>query len=525
MIRKLLFFLLLSYIPATAQQSFIWLQNRQVNYSFNPGIPKTMACKGLNSEVWFAYYDSVYASWSLDPLGNITISRMDVSGNTLQSFQLGPRATIHDMIVNQSGDLIITGAFIDTLWINQTDSLMNSFPALNLDPFLICIDVNGQVKWKHNLGAGMASSFILPSLRMSPSGEIYYSYTDFSSGYIVHIDSTGSPLGQIIVDGIRTIGDFGFTPSGGLFIAGATGNGSVFSIGSLSATVTEPYMLYIAYTNPMGNGQWVQFAHDVTFQAPRLATDGYGNAYVASMLMDSLTWGNFHLDGPDWVYDFFLVKVDSNGVFHWAKEGPNPTGGIVGDFEPAGIRSLDCDQDGNVMLCGTQRGTINWGNGFVASTSQISVGNLTAVLFDSAGTTRSLKMAMGSIPKNTHSIYHDAGGWYITGTSTTESGVLFDTLQVDFLYNQNAFITRIADTPVGISEPVTSTSTIYPNPGTGIYQLPAHWIDRQPVVVTDLSGRRVYDEIPSGSTIDLRRLSAGMYVIRHGTDGVSLIKE
>ena len=525
MIRKLLFILLLSYLPAAAQQSFIWVQNQQVNYSFNPGIPKTLSCKGINAEVWFAYYDSVYSNWSLDPLGNITLNRMDINSTTLQTFHIGPHAMIQDMIVNQNGELIVIGAFIDTLWINQSDTLMNSATSLNLDPFLLCLDVNGSVKWKHNLGAGFATSFIAPTLEMSPTGEIYYSYTDFSTGYIVHIDNNGMPIGQVVVDGIRTIGDFGFTPTGGLFITGATGSGSVFSIGSLSAQVTDAYMLYIAYVNPLGNGEWVQLAHDITFQFPKISTDPFGNAYVASTLMDSLTWGNFHLDGPDWVYDYFLVKVDSNGLFNWAKEGPNPPGGIVGDFELAGTRSIACDSQGRVMICGIQRGTVDWGNGYIGSTGLTSLGELTAVLFDASGTTQSLKMAHGAVPKNVHSIYNEGSAWYITGTSTTDIGVMFDTIQVDFIYNQNAFITRLGDTPVGISEEQENKSSIFPNPGSGICHLPRHWADQQPIEIYDVTGRSVYRFSTTSTTVDLQQLNNGMYVIQHGTESIRLLKE
>lgn len=525
MIRKFLFILLLSYIPAAAQQSFNWVQNHQINYSFNPGIPKTLSCKGVNTEVWFAYYDSVYSSWSLDPLGNITLNRMNTAGTVLQTYQIGPRAMIHDMITNQNGELMVIGAFIDTLFINQSDTLMNTAVALNLEPFLICFDVAGQVKWKHNLGVGLTTSFISPTLEMSPSGEIYYSYTDFSTGYIIHIDNNGLPIGQVVVDGIRTIGDFGFTPTGGLFVTGATGNGSVFSIGALAAPVTESYMLYIAYVNPIGNGQWVHLAHDVTFQFPQLVTDPLGNAYVCAALLDSLTWGNFHLNGPDWVYDYFLAKVDSNGLFQWVKEGQNPTGGIVGDFGPAATRSIACDAQGRVMLCGIQRGSVDWGNGFVATTGFTSLGNLTAVLFDATGTTQSLKMAMGSQTKSVHSIIQENDAFYVTGTSTTDPGVMFDTIQVDFLYNQNAFITRIGATPVGTFEPQENETTIFPNPGSGVFQIPQHWADQYPIEILDLSGHMVDRLTTANTTINIQRLAKGMYVLRHGTESIRVMKD
>ena len=525
MIRKLLLLLLLTPCLSQAQISFDWVRNQQVNYSMNPGIPKGMVCKGAGTDVWYACYDSIVMSWSLDPVGQVTLKQMDDFGNTLQSMQLKSEVILNDMITDHQGRVYIIGQFFDTLWINQTDTLINTGSGLNNDPFILCFEPNGQLRWKRNLGGGMATSFITPTLRESPSGEIYYSYTDFSTGYIIHLDSTGAPLGQVVVDGIRTIGDFGFTPTGGLFVAGSTGLGSNVTIGGISKTATDAYMMFIAYANPMGNGQWIELAHDVTFQSPKLVTDNFGNVYVCAMLMDSLSWGNFHLQGPDWVYDYYLVKVDSNATFHWAKENPNPTTGISGDFEIASGRSIACDADGNVMLCGLQRGTLDWGNGLVMSHSPLSISTFTAILFDSSGVALEGKYANSTTPKYAYNIISNDQAWYLTGGTPAESGVTFDTIVMNFPFGQNSFLVKIIPTPVGVEELSSSFTTVYPNPGTGIFRIPESWIDQSPVTVHDLSGRLVHQELAKNIALDLRHLAAGTYILHHDNEGLRIIKE
>ncbi|MFN8154255.1 MAG: T9SS type A sorting domain-containing protein [Bacteroidia bacterium] len=525
MIRKLLLLLLLTPCLSQGQISFDWVRNHQVNYSMNPGIPKAMVCKGSGSDVWFAYYDSVVMSWSLDPVGRISLLQKDDFGTTLQTLQLTSNVILNDMVTDQQGRLYVIGTFMDTLWINQSDTLINTGPALNTDPFILCFEPNGQLRWKRNLGGGFGTSFISPTLKVSPFGEVYYAYTDFSTGYIIHLDSTGAPLGQVVVDGIRTIGDFSFTPTGGMYVAGATGIGSTVSIGGVSQLATDSYMFYIAYTDHLGNGQWIHLAHDVTFQTPRIATDPFGNAYVSAMLMDTITWGNWFLQGPDWVFDFWLVKVDSTGSFHWAKECPNPPGGIVGDFEITSGRSIDCDANGNVMLYGLQRGAIDWGNGLFISNGPVSQSNFTAILFDSAGIALQGKYAVCTVPKYAYNVVNNGQSWYLSGGSTTETGVLFDTILVDFPFGQNAYLAKIIPTPVGVQEISETTATIYPNPGHSIFYVPETWTNRAPTGIFDLRGRCVYQQILQTSHLDLSHLDPGVYFARNNEATVRFVKE
>ena len=505
--------LLCSCISLTAQQ-FDWVTNYEVRYQFSPGVPRQNLCKGNNSEIWTARNDSIVSAGSMKAFGTLLIERRSQNGNILQTIHLGTEAHIVDMVVDPNDQLFIAGYFINVLDIDGQDTLQHSGGVLVDDPFLLCFASNGNLLWKRNLNAGLTNDVLLYRLALSPNGWVYYARTNFTDGYICRLDTNGHDAAQVVLGNVRTIGDISFDPNGNLFVAGGTGNGSPFTAGGLSVNVPDSYMMFLLRLNSMGQGSWVHLAHDITFQTPHLTTDAFGNAYIAGELFDTLSWGNLQFQGPDWVYDFFLAKVDSNGTFLWGKEAPNPSGGIVGDFQLANFRSINADPNGNIVLCGNQRGSIDWGFGIQTSNPILSQYNLGIVYFDASGQTQWAKNIIDrSSYKQMHQVMHQDGNWYFSASLTQSPNITFDTINIALPYFQNALFARISNTTIGIEETATENMSLYPNPGTGIFQLPNHIRPQSPICVYNTEGRMVKQVPITEKQIDLSQFPKGMYLI------------
>jgi hypothetical protein len=214
------------------------------------------------------------------------------------------------------------------------------------------------------------------------------------------------------------------------------------------------------------------------------------------------------------VYDFFLAKVDSSGTFLWGKEAPNPTGGIVGDFQLANFRSINADPNGNIVLCGNLRGSIDWGFGIQTSNPILSQYNLGIVYFDASGQTQWAKnITDSSFYKQMHQVMHQDGNWSFSASLTQSPNITFDTINIALPYFQNALFARISNTTTGIEETATDNLSLYPNPGTGIFQLPNHFRPQSPICVYNTEGRLVKQVPITEKQIDLRQFPKGMYLI------------
>ncbi len=517
--------LLLLFTLPSHSQIFEWVQTHQVRYSQNPGLVSSNLCSATNGMNHVARMDSVIILFGQDAFGIVHIDAVDASGNTLRSLQLGSKVTIHDLVTDLDDNLIIAGSFMETLNIDGQDTMQNSGGTLNVDPFLICFDSTGNFRWKRNLNPGILTTLNLSTLSLSPSGKVYYATDDFTDGKITGLDSMGNDDGQIIINGAKTIGDFKFDPFGNIFVTGSTSIGT-FSVGTFSINVPEQYMIFIARINPAGQATFVQLAHDVTFQHPNVVTDTDGNAYVAGHLMDTLSWGNFFLQGPDWVYDFFLVKVDSTGNFQWAKEVPNSTGGIVGDFYPASRKCLAYDPAGRILLAGNLRGSIDWGNGVLVNNSTLSQGQLDLVAFDISGLAMWAKNITGNTFTEMHAVVFNDGNWYFSASHNAETGIDFDTVTVDFLHPQNMLLAKLNNNmTTGIPGPDKNAPVleVFPNPSSGEITLPEQWIGIGSIDVFNSSGQMIKQVKNPSKTIQLTSLSAGLYLLKKNNESIRIL--
>jgi hypothetical protein len=167
-------------------------------------------------------------------------------------------------------------------------------------------------------------------------------YRDLSNGRAIAVDNNGN---------VYSAGLFQYTidldPGPGVF--------------KLKANNYFETAIYISKLDANGKFVWAkQLPVLVEWAAIELRTDNQGNVYVAAELSEQADMdpgaGVFAMS-PLGFRDAFVVKLDTDGNFKWAKQfgGPGDTG--------SEITALRIDNAGNVILCGLFNNTVDFDPG------------------------------------------------------------------------------------------------------------------------------------------------------------------
>lgn len=184
----------------------------------------------------------------------------------------------------------------------------------------------------------------LPTLQWAKAFQTHnvYNPSTYNNGRAIGVDQQGN---------VYSTGLFSYTidmdPNAGVY--DLTG-GSPFTSG-----------IYISKVDANGNFVWAkQIPTYVEFNEIDLKVDKAGNVYVASELRNMADFDpgpGVQMEGPTGFKDCFVVKLDTDGNFVWAKHfgGPGDTG--------AAPTILEVDKDNNVIICGAFNNTVDFDPG------------------------------------------------------------------------------------------------------------------------------------------------------------------
>jgi len=503
-------------ISAKAQPHFQWVQSDPVGYSQTP-FGKAHLAKGSGTSFWYAQLDSAIGSFQIP--GTWNIKRVDATGTVFSQFSLGTVTGIVDM-EELSGDVLISGSFVDSLTVNGTtldlDTTNSQF--ITSVPFVARLSPTGQVVWYRNFNTGTPFGRTVYATAVSPSGEVYCSVTQPGGGTkLFELDNTGATVDSIIMGGSINASDFGFDAQGNLFVVGATGSGPLWQVGNFSIAVPYSYAIYVAKILPSKNAKWVRFTEDITFPRPQLHVNSDGSCYVAGDLDAPTQWDNIPLGGAQWVYDFYLVRIDTAGFAQWARELPLQQPSITGDFSLSNGRYMSVSDSQQVTLLGFTRGFVDFGNGLVTPSAPGTQSRIVCVSFDSSGTPLWYKSVNGPpTALAPYDIIHQDTSWYLSSVVGSVSGLLFDTIPLNTTTGANSVLARLSySTPVvtSLTEWGSKEWVPYPNPASTDLFIPGGAWEQIEVVAMDGRRQQVYI-IPSqqGVFIDVRNLPNGPYL-------------
>lgn len=257
-----------------------------------------------------------------------------------------------------SGNIYITGYFMDTLIIFGSDTLYNSNPA-NGDIFLVKYDPLGNVLWARAAGgssldiafsvatdksgnAVVAGFFVSPSISFGAS--VLTNTNTQADIFMVKYDPNGNVLWAKSAGG--TSYDEAYTvatdTAGNIFLAGYFQSPSI-TFGSF--TLTGSYDVFIVKYNSAGTVIWAKSAGgSKDEEASSITTDVAGNCYIAGYFHSpGITFGSTTLPNSNGGYKVFVAKYDKNGNALWAQSATGE----------AGASKVTTDVSGNIVITGT----------------------------------------------------------------------------------------------------------------------------------------------------------------------------
>ncbi len=372
------------FAAALSAQQVQWLTATPAEWLLNPSTPVDVLCARDPDHVYVARLDAI--SYTYDqPMGAVTLTRQAADGNVLWSVSLGDTVQVESIASDADGNVVLGGRFFHRVLVDGAPVI--SYPADHITEgsFLCSWDADGQLLWQQDVSGGQFDDVSVASIALDPQGRFWAALSTFFSAEIVRLATDGAQEESRSLVESKMVGSISFDPWGGLYISGAVGSPGI-TVNGTHYPVTENYAFFVTRMNAAGDAQWLEYAHDITFQKPRVQADQSGHAYLIGSYFDALAWGSIPFGEPLWSQGVFLAHVDSSGTFDWGLTPPYTTGS--GQFTPARGNALGVDADGNAYVLGTEGGVLDWGNGVITGTGTISDNSVAVLSFDGTGLPR-----------------------------------------------------------------------------------------------------------------------------------------
>ena len=488
-----LFLLILSHLQA---QTFLWVNHNTHNIQFNPDYATFPSSADASGNVTIGSIFNYKITYGSLFMGDVVLRKYNSSGSQLFSKVLTGKADIEGIGADTQGNLYVYGFFLDTLHIDPSHVLINTSSGMNINSFFIKLDNSGNFVWSKNITDIYGNYAYIKSLRVKGSS-VLTPISSNSQEFIKKFDLNGIEQLSVQLNFVAIISGVDINSHGEIFAAGSCGAGN-HNFGGLIENAPYTYNKFFVKFNSSGSGVWTEFVQDITFETPSIVCDDNGNSYACGDLNGPYLFGNIQTMGPQWVFDFFLTKLDSSGTFLWVKEVPHSSG-PSGDATIGQSKNISLDNSNNIYITGFQRGVINWGN-FITSSAGLK--DVLVLKYNSSGNLIWGKTAGGSVNDRGDAISLDnAGNIYISGNFGQSAS--FDTITVNGSGYINSFTAKLSNTAVtGISNssniPLSYSLTNYPNPfnpGTKIrFDIPSSGAQNTvhvKIVIYDILGREV----------------------------------
>ena len=453
-------FILAFFSFISSGQTYNWVKHNSISVQANPllaAFPSTSDQAGNLITGSLLVYKQGYSS---DYYGDVIIRKYNNAGSVSVSKTLTGKAVIKGVQTDDGGNIYAYGLFMDTLFIDPGNFILNTSSGFNLNSFIIKFSSSGNFIWKKNLNVTSGNGWDITTAKVK--GNFIYAglFIGLFQSSLKKFDLNGNETGSFNISPVRGFSAIDVDPMGNIFTAGSCQNGNI-QFSNLNINCPYVYSLFFAKFNSSFACQWVKFVQDVTFASPFLICDNSGNAYATGDLSNNFVFDTIQTQGPHWVYDFYLAKIHSSGNFLWVREVPNNPGG--GDAEIGPCNNLTVDNMGNVYFTGMQRGTINWGPFSTSGNSDVLV-----LKYNSSGNILWGKTGGGSGTDRGHSISLDNTG-NILLSGNFENNAQFDTIAVNSPSNLNGFAAKLSNPPLGIinynnNQPSGFSLSSYPNP-------------------------------------------------------------
>jgi hypothetical protein len=456
-------FILLLLIPLfisgfAAAQTFEWLRTVDVEYEFNPGMIQYTTCANPQGGCYF-YGIQEHISFYNESMGVLFLKKFSQEGTETWSREISGQSCVKGMVSDSDGDVYISGQILENAVFWGEDSLVKT--GVGTDGFVARVSSQGELAWSINLtglpmGEGTVSELTLNNEKL------YVAYSTWMNTYVLIFSKGGDYLDSVVQENVSIISSLDFDKEGNLFTTGGCA-GWQATFGGVPYPAPFSYTTYLVKYNSSFEPVWVKYIEDITCTFPQVKVDDDGWVYFSGQLWNETLFDTIVAHGPEWVYDFFLARLNPLGEYQWVRECPEV---LTGDATIGSQHFLDMDMDGNALLAGFTRGIVDWGNGVVSDVTA-NYQDMIIWNYNSDGQVNWVKTAGGTGYELSHAISASFdGGAYIAGVIS--GTVVFDTITHDSVDFMDPFLTRLdLDILSGTAEnQLPGKVLIYPNPTT-----------------------------------------------------------
>jgi hypothetical protein len=507
---KKLYFLfagLCLFFATTTAQTFEWLKTVPIDYEYNPDMIKYSTTTDQNGDVYF-FGLKEFSLFYNEAMGSLFLKKYNSAGDLLWDKTITGEAETKGIYSDNSGGIFLYGESHSNL--DFWGELILNMYGTGTNSFLVKTNTYGEIDWGLNLEDLPLDEGFISDVVSETSGMIYIAYSTWAASYIVVLNSQGQYISSIEQENVSLVSGLDIDDDGDIYAVGGCA-GSFSKFGGVSFPAPFPYSSYVVKYNSAYEPVWVKFIEDVTCMFLKVKCDNNGGIFVTSQVFAETMLDTITVHGATWVYDFYLTRLSPQGEFQWALECPEV---LTGDATVGKLQYLTSDSDGNAVLAGFTRGTIDWGNGIVSTTEDYYY-NIIVWNVNPQGSINWIKTAAGEGYDDSHSITTDPeGNIYLAGIAGGTS--VFDTITYvtdDFVYPFLAKLNTQSMTQI-TEKQAGGEMVVYPNPARGyIFIQPA---DANSFEIFNSFGQLVKEglSIQNLQKIDIGRLNPGIYFIR-----------
>jgi hypothetical protein len=306
----------LSIFSIANAQHFQWIDAEETGYEMNPAMAQYTVATAPGNTIWFSgmklQKTSYYAM-----MGDLFLIQYDDQGNRLNEYTILGIAVVHAMECDSEGNVYIAGDIYEddlAFW----DGTVLEWVGNSINAFLARINTQGNVDWALNLNE-INGGYSTASELLFKNGSLYFSHSAWPNSYLSIVGENGEFNTIITQELVGIISGFDIDSQGNIYATGAcSGPNSLFN--GVNYPFPFDYNKHLVKYNPQGDPLWIRFAEDVTCIFPQVKVDSEDNIYWAGTLDFPCFFDTIAMQGPSWVYDFYLVKMNSQGDALWVRD-------------------------------------------------------------------------------------------------------------------------------------------------------------------------------------------------------------
>ena len=434
-------------------------------------------------------FDPGSGGFNLTSMGttDVFVSKTNEQGEFVWAKQLGGSGSIYStqISVDGLGNVYVSGFFNNSIDFNPGSESFDIISNGNFDSFILKLDTDGNFIWAK--GFGGAERDRNQAIEVDSSGNVYatgifnltvdfdaegdgFQLTSMGGDYDVYIAKYSTDGDLIWAKQIGGTGnvlshDIAIDDSGNVYSTGHYGNGSPdfdpgdesFSLGTGGFDI-----MYISKLDALGDFVWakqvfgnINHGNSIAVKGNDLVVSGY---FLGLQDFDPGV-GTFEMESVS-LFDAYVLKLDIDGNFNWAKQ----MGGTGRDESLA----VQIDVNGSIVHHGVFEGTANFdptGSNF--SLTSLGTHDVFVSKLDPSGSLLWISQIGGNGLEHAADLALDGNNAVLLAGHFFES-TDFDPspseTSITSLGQSDAFMLKLQNTPLAISENEIPQYQIYPNP-------------------------------------------------------------